>query len=103
MCFSDLRQLLDLFVAWDWATYFADYGKTEKSKYQRVQPATALAILEKLKEADKKSVFGNISLNKKERDKVLFLIFFGIFKMQNVSPQFLIWSKLPLYFLFHRR
>ena len=21
MCFSDLRQLLDLFVAWDWATY----------------------------------------------------------------------------------
>ena len=21
MCFSDLRQLLDLFMAWDWATY----------------------------------------------------------------------------------
>merc|ERR1740128_524194 len=74
MCFSDLRQLLDLFVAWDWATYFADYGKaSEKSKYQRVQPATALLILEKLREADKKSVFGNISLNKKERDKVKLL------------------------------
>jgi len=69
MCFSDLRQLIDLFVAWDWATYFADFGKSEKSKYQRVQPATALIILEKLREADKKSVFGNISLNKKDRDK----------------------------------
>lgn len=73
MCFSDLRQLLDLFVAWDWATYFADFGKPEKSKYQRVQPATALLILDKLREADKKSMFGNISLNKKERDKVKLL------------------------------
>ncbi|XP_023341493.1 exocyst complex component 6B [Eurytemora carolleeae] len=73
MCFSDLRQLLDLFVAWDWATYFADFGKPEKNKYQRVQPATALLILDKLREADKKSMFGNISLNKKERDKVKLL------------------------------
>jgi hypothetical protein len=35
MCFSDLRQLLDLFVSWDWATYFADFGKTDNSKYSR--------------------------------------------------------------------
>ena len=27
MCFSDLRQLIDLFVAWDWATYFAEFGE----------------------------------------------------------------------------
>jgi hypothetical protein len=24
MCFSDLRQLLDLFVAWDWSTYLVN-------------------------------------------------------------------------------
>ena len=64
------RQLLDLFVSWDWTTYFADFGKTESNKYQRVPPATALSLLEKLKEADKKSMFGGINLNKKDRDKV---------------------------------
>jgi hypothetical protein len=37
----------------------------------RVQPATALVILDKLKEADKKnSSFGGLALNKKDRDKV---------------------------------
>jgi hypothetical protein len=37
----------------------------------RVQPTTALIILEKLKEADRKSsMFGGINLNKKDRDKV---------------------------------
>jgi hypothetical protein len=36
MCFSDLRQLLDLFVSWDWATYFADFGKSDNSKYNRL-------------------------------------------------------------------
>jgi len=70
MCFLDLRQLLDLFVAWDWTTYFADFGKTDSSRYQRVQPATALVLLDKLKEADKKSMFGGINLNKKDREKV---------------------------------
>ena len=55
MCFSDLRQLLDLFVSWDWSTYFADFGKSDSSRYVRVQPAMALVILDKLKEADKKN------------------------------------------------
>ena len=32
MCFSDLRQLLDLFVSWDWSTYFADFGKSDSSR-----------------------------------------------------------------------
>merc|ERR550517_1582891 len=70
MCFLDLRQLLDLFLAWDWTTYFADFGKTENNKYQRVTPATALILLEKLKEADKKSIFGGINLNQRDRDRV---------------------------------
>ncbi|XP_076325910.1 uncharacterized protein LOC143233504 isoform X7 [Tachypleus tridentatus] len=32
MCFADFRQLLDLFMTWDWSTYFYDYGQ-ENSKY----------------------------------------------------------------------
>ncbi|XP_063231867.1 exocyst complex component 6B isoform X2 [Bacillus rossius redtenbacheri] len=64
--FADLRQLLDLFMSWDWPTYFHDYGQ-ENSKYQRVNPGTAVALLEKLREADKKTVFS--VLKKSERDK----------------------------------
>jgi len=71
MCFADLRQLLDLFVSWDWTTYFADFGKNESSRYHRVPPAKALVLLDKLKEADnKKSNMFNINVNKKDRDKV---------------------------------
>ncbi|XP_046981248.1 exocyst complex component 6B isoform X1 [Schistocerca americana] len=64
--FGDLRQLLDLFMSWDWPTYFHDYGQ-ENSKYQRVSPNTAVLLLEKLREADKKNVFS--VLKKSERDK----------------------------------
>ena len=66
MCFSDLRQLLDLFVSWDWSTYLADYGQ-ETSKYLRVQPQNALIILDKVKESEKKNVF--TIMNKKDKDK----------------------------------
>ncbi|GFG33686.1 hypothetical protein Cfor_02431 [Coptotermes formosanus] len=44
--FADLRQLLDLFMTWDWPTYFHDYGQ-ENSKYQQVNPNTAIILLEK--------------------------------------------------------
>jgi len=44
--FADLRQLLDLFMTWDWPTYFHDYGQ-ENSKYQKVNPNTAIILLEK--------------------------------------------------------
>ncbi|GLH07429.1 Exocyst complex component 6 [Gryllus bimaculatus] len=64
--FADLRQLLDLFMTWDWPTYFHDYGQ-ENSKYQQVNPNTAIILLEKLREADKKTVFS--VLKKSERDK----------------------------------
>ncbi|XP_028823147.1 exocyst complex component 6 isoform X3 [Denticeps clupeoides] len=46
LAFIDLRQLLDLFMVWDWSTYLADYGQPT-SKYLRVNPSTALALLEK--------------------------------------------------------
>ncbi|XP_073999908.1 exocyst complex component Sec15 isoform X2 [Rhodnius prolixus] len=64
--FTDLRQLLDLFLSWDWSTYFHDYGQ-DNSKYQQVSPNTAIILLEKIREADKKTVFS--VLKKSERDK----------------------------------
>lgn len=66
-CFTELRQLTDLFLSWDWSTYFADFGKQD-SKYLRVNPQTALNLLEKMKEADKKKNFFT-SIKKNERDK----------------------------------
>lgn len=62
--FSELRQLLDLLMAWDWSTYFHDFGQ-ENSKYEHIKPNTAIAILEKL--TDNKNMFS--VLKKSERDK----------------------------------
>uniref|UniRef100_A0A8C9EXJ1 Exocyst complex component n=1 Tax=Pavo cristatus TaxID=9049 RepID=A0A8C9EXJ1_PAVCR len=45
LAFIDLRQLLDLFIQWDWSTYLADYGQPT-CKYLRVNPTTALVLLE---------------------------------------------------------
>ncbi|XP_018355653.1 PREDICTED: exocyst complex component 6 isoform X2 [Trachymyrmex septentrionalis] len=64
--FSQLRQLLDLFMSWDWPTYFHDYGH-DSSKYDLVTPNMAVLLLEKLRESDKKTVFS--VLKKSERDK----------------------------------
>ncbi|XP_034941407.1 exocyst complex component 6B isoform X1 [Chelonus insularis] len=64
--FARLRQLLDLFMSWDWPTYFHDYGH-ESSKYHLVTPNMAVLLLEKLRESDKKTVFS--VLKKSERDK----------------------------------
>lgn len=44
--FAQLRQLLDLFMSWDWPTYFHDYGH-ESSKYNLVTPNMAVLLLEK--------------------------------------------------------
>ncbi|XP_063985122.1 exocyst complex component 6 isoform X1 [Diachasmimorpha longicaudata] len=65
--FSKLRQLLDLFMSWDWPTYFHDYGH-ESSKYNLVTPNMAVELLEKLKESDKKTNVFSV-LKKSERDK----------------------------------
>ncbi|XP_076305430.1 exocyst complex component 6-like isoform X1 [Tachypleus tridentatus] len=61
--------ILDLFITWDWATYFHDYGQ-ENSKYLRVNPQVAVVLLEKVREADKKkNIFS--ALKKNQRDKKL--------------------------------
>lgn len=44
--FASLRQMLDLFMSWDWSAYFHDYGK-ETSKYSAVVPENAIVLLEK--------------------------------------------------------
>lgn len=44
--FASMRQMLDLFISWDWPTYFHDYGQ-ETSKYKQVDPDVAIIILEK--------------------------------------------------------
>ncbi|KAB7498208.1 Exocyst complex component 6 [Armadillidium nasatum] len=66
MYFSDLRQLLDLFMSEDWSTYFHDYGK-EKSKYLRVHPHQAIIIVEKLREGEKKGMFSILKRNDKKK------------------------------------
>ena len=70
-CFAELRQLIDLFLEEDWSTYFADYGKQD-SKYLRVNPQTALNLLEKQKEADKKkNLFTSLKKNERDKKKLL--------------------------------
>ena len=68
MAFTELRQLLDLFMAWDWSRYLADYGH-ETSKYLRVSPSTAITLLEKMKDADKRKNNLFTTFKKNERDK----------------------------------
>ncbi|CEF63692.1 Exocyst complex subunit Sec15-like family-containing protein [Strongyloides ratti] len=70
MTFASLRQLLDLVMAGDWSTFLADCGKKNQGKYQRVKPAEAITILEKMIEYEKKtnSFFG---IGKGEKRKLL--------------------------------
>jgi hypothetical protein len=59
-------QLLDLFMSSDWTVYLADFGR-EGSRYVRVHPQTAVRLLEKILENErrKNSLFGK----GKDKDK----------------------------------
>ncbi|XP_062858749.1 exocyst complex component 6 isoform X2 [Trichomycterus rosablanca] len=71
LAFIDLRQLLDLFMVWDWSTYLADYGQPT-SKYLRVNPSTALALLEKMKDTNKKNnIFSQFRKNDRDKQKLI--------------------------------
>ncbi|XP_075697119.1 exocyst complex component 6 isoform X1 [Rhinoderma darwinii] len=71
LAFIDLRQLLDLFMIWDWSTYLADYGQPN-SKYLRVNPSTALILLEKMKDMNKKNnIFAQFRKNDRDRQKLI--------------------------------
>ncbi|XP_032889488.1 exocyst complex component 6 isoform X5 [Amblyraja radiata] len=75
LAFIDLRQLLDLFMVWDWSTYLADYGQAT-SKYLRVNPSTALILLEKIykrmKDTNKKNIiFSQFRKNDRDKQKLI--------------------------------
>ncbi|XP_062927788.1 exocyst complex component 6-like isoform X3 [Mobula hypostoma] len=71
LAFIDLRQLLDLFMVWDWSTYLADYGQAT-SKYLRVNPSTALILLEKMKDTSKKNIiFSQFRKNDRDKQKLI--------------------------------
>eukprot|EP00062_Callorhinchus_milii_P025444 gi/632986434/ref/XP_007910235.1/ PREDICTED: exocyst complex component 6B-like isoform X2 [Callorhinchus milii] len=71
LAFINLRQLLDLFIKWDWSTYFADYGQPT-CKYLRVNPATALILLEKMKDTSRKNnVFAQFRRNERDKQKLI--------------------------------
>jgi len=67
-CFTDARQILDLFNQCDFASYFKGFGSSS-SKYPRVTPQAAIKVFEKIREADrdKKKILS--VLKKDERDK----------------------------------
>ncbi|KAJ8382163.1 hypothetical protein SKAU_G00029410 [Synaphobranchus kaupii] len=63
--------LLDLFTQWDWSTYLADYGRPT-CKYLRVNPHTALALLEKMKDTSRKNnVFAQFRKNERDKQKLI--------------------------------
>ncbi|XP_034049715.1 exocyst complex component 6-like isoform X2 [Thalassophryne amazonica] len=71
LAFIDLRQLLDLFMVWDWTTYLAEYGQPA-SKYLRVNPSTALTLLEKMKDSSKKNhIFSQFRKNERDKQKLI--------------------------------
>ncbi|XP_022918201.1 exocyst complex component 6 [Onthophagus taurus] len=68
--FAQLREILDLIISWDWPTYFHDHGQ-ENSKYKLVNPETAIILLEKLREGDKKTMFTVLKKSEREKKKLL--------------------------------
>ncbi|KAH0515887.1 Exocyst complex component 6B [Microtus ochrogaster] len=63
--------LLDLFIQWDWSTYLADYGQPN-CKYLRVNPVTALTLLEKMKDTSRKNnMFAQFRKNERDKQKLI--------------------------------
>ncbi|EOA98012.1 Exocyst complex component 6 [Anas platyrhynchos] len=63
--------LLDLFIQWDWSTYLADYGQPT-CKYLRVNPTTALVLLEKMRDTSRKNnVFAQFRKNERDKQKLI--------------------------------
>ncbi|XP_065649617.1 exocyst complex component 6B isoform X3 [Hydra vulgaris] len=67
MTFQELRQIVDLFVKGDWSAYLHDRNSAS-NKYNRVQPSTALILLEKMNDTSKK-----INFKKADREKKKFI------------------------------
>lgn len=66
--FAQVRQLCNLLLEEEWSAYLHDYGtKTAENAYSQVQPGHVIVVLEKIREADKKTMFAMVK--KSERDK----------------------------------
>jgi len=66
MAFAELRQLCDLFLYEDYSTYMSDMGK-QQNKYLRVTTATALVVVDKLRENDRKKTVFALKKNDKQK------------------------------------
>ncbi|EPQ08703.1 Exocyst complex component 6B [Myotis brandtii] len=56
---------------WDWSTYLADYGQPN-CKYLRVNPVTALTLLEKMKDTSRKNnMFAQFRKNERDKQKLI--------------------------------
>lgn len=64
--FAEVQQLLELLIAEEWSAYLHDYGKSD-NRYNLVRPETIIVVLEKVREADRRTMFS--VLKKSERDK----------------------------------
>lgn len=64
--YAKVRQLCNLLLEEEWSAYLHDYGKAGNA-YAQVQPAHVIVVLEKIREADKKTMFAMVK--KSERDK----------------------------------
>lgn len=82
--FYDLRQLLDLLLSCDYSAYFADYGQ-EASRYQRVSPQRAIIVLEKIREAYKRTVFSVVKKSERDKKKLIDTVLKQLKQLQQSS------------------
>ncbi|KAL7061945.1 hypothetical protein AAHC03_01994 [Spirometra sp. Aus1] len=73
LIFQELSQLFDLIKKEDWSVYFSKHNKSSGNPYDRVTPAAAINLLERMREAEKKksSFLGSIKKEERERRKNL--------------------------------
>ncbi|KAJ8956515.1 hypothetical protein NQ318_019234 [Aromia moschata] len=83
--FEKLREILDLFISWDWPTYFHDYAQ-ETSKYKKVNPDIAIVLLEKLKEGDKKTMFTVLKKSERDKKKLLETVLKQLRQLSQIPP-----------------
>ncbi|CAF2647248.1 unnamed protein product [Rotaria sp. Silwood2] len=72
LCFQDLRQLLDLIMDKQWSLYFEQYGKPD-SPFGRVNPHTALIVVEKLREGLKRPLLLKFNRPSLEKENIKLL------------------------------
>ncbi|KAJ8985081.1 hypothetical protein NQ317_019765 [Molorchus minor] len=87
--FGKLREILDLFISWDWPTYFHDYAQ-ETSKYKKSQPRDCHHFVRKinfkLKEGDKKTMFTVLKKSERDKKKLLETVLKQLRQLSQIPP-----------------